>query len=316
MSKRVLAIDAGKTGTRMAYYDNDVRGSIATGGGIDNVASIGGIEQIRSVLASILAQLDEGPCDAVCIGMTGVLEPDQHAKAVSQTLFELLQAPRVVVTSDVVTNYCGALGPNPGVVVAAGTGSIILGAGPDGTLARVDGWGYLLDDAGSAFAIGQAGVREVLRCADGRGGSQRLHQAAMELFGSTAALVDRVYGSANPARVIAGFAREVSRAAGEGDRGAAKILSAAATELAAGAAAAAVRVFEADMPVPVSWQGGVFRSGPHMVAPFVDQVRTVLPNARFHEPAGDALDGAAALAARNEATVLEGLLFVRQEVVA
>lgn len=308
----VLAIDAGKTGTRAALFATGTRGTTATGPGIANVAMPGGLDQIRAVLGDVAGRaLGRSRCDAVGIGLTGVLEPDHQARAVGDVLRDLVPADRIVVTSDVVTTYCGALGATPGVVVAAGTGSIVLGVGPDGKLARVDGWGYLLDDAGSAFEIGRCGLREVLRAADGRGGSPVLFDAAMAAFGSTAAMVERVYGSANPARVIAGFATEVSAAADAGDHISRGLLDDASARLADSAVAAAHRVFAPDATVPISWQGGVFSAGAAIVDPFIEHLRAALPAAEFHRPAGDALDGAAELAAAVDGTVLDALLDVR-----
>lgn len=309
----VLAIDAGKTGTRAALFSDGERTQTSVGPGIANVASSGGLDQIRSVLSGVVSDMPgHRACTAVCIGLTGVLEPDHHARAVGDVLAELVRAQRVVVTSDVVTNYCGALGPVPGVVVAAGTGSIVLGVGPDGSVARVDGWGYLLDDSGSAFEIGRAGLREVLRAADGRGGSQMLFDAAMVAFGSTAAMVERIYGSPNPVRVIASFAREVSTAANGGDRICVELLDHAAQRLAESAGAAMHRTFETGAVVPVSWQGGVFGAGRHVLEPFTEHLRRAVPTAEFREPIGDALDGAAELARSSSMTVVDALLDVRE----
>lgn len=61
-----------------------------------------------------------------------------------------------------VTAYLAANGTRHGVVVAAGTGVVTLGVGPEG-VARVDGWGHLLGDAGSAYWIGRAGLDAALR---------------------------------------------------------------------------------------------------------------------------------------------------------
>src|SRR6266571_449940 len=112
-----------------------------------------------AALAPLLARvpLPDGPVDAVCIGMTGVLGPGPAAAAIATAIGPLVPARRVLVTSDVVTGYCGAVGLGPGVIVAAGTGAIALGMGALG-MARVDGWGYALGDAGSGYDIGRKGL--------------------------------------------------------------------------------------------------------------------------------------------------------------
>ncbi|HBK60965.1 MAG TPA: hypothetical protein DDZ84_09250, partial [Firmicutes bacterium] len=72
----------------------------------------------------------------------------------------------------------GALVDDPGVVVLAGTGSFAVGRGRGsgdahdrnarGIVTR-GGWGPLLGDEGSAYAIGLAALRAVALDCDGRG---------------------------------------------------------------------------------------------------------------------------------------------------
>ena len=297
MSGAVLAIDGGKSGCRAAVYAGSSRAAQSTGPGLEHAAAPGGLDQIRAALESTCGALPPaGPYAAVCLGLTGVLQPDDHARRVAELLAATVPAGRVVVTSDVVTNFCGALGTRPGVVVAAGTGAIVLAIGRDGRALRVDGWGYLLDDAGSAFAIGRAGLRETLRVVDGRSDARALHDAALRRFGPVETLLDLVYASENPARTIAAFAEDVAAVAVAGDPAALAILGAAAGDLATGALAAARQVFAPDEEVALSWNGGVFRAGAPVLDPFLAAVRRGAPRLTPHPPLGDALDGAALLA--------------------
>lgn len=306
---RILAIDGGKTGSRAVSFGPEGRGQTSAGPGIENVVAPGALAQIRAALEVAIGDLaHRTPFDVVCLGLTGVLQPGGHAVAVTNLLEDMRLARRVIVTSDSVTTFCGALGLRPGVVVAAGTGTIGLAVGADGRLARVDGWGYLLDDAGSAFEIGRAGLREALRAADGRGNCEALRDAAEEAFGDADAILAAVYGATNPARVVAGFAREVTAAALAGDDTAAGLLRDAGRALAATCVAAATRVLDVEQPVPVSWQGGVFRAGDLVIDPFREAVVAALPTARPEPPRGDALDGAAALAAAPSTTAFDALL--------
>lgn len=63
-------------------------------------------------------------------------------------------ARRVKVIPDVEAAFLGALGDGPGVLILAGTGSIVLGRNRRGRWARAGGLGPLLGDEGSAFWIG------------------------------------------------------------------------------------------------------------------------------------------------------------------
>src|SRR3990170_4028059 len=62
-------------------------------------------------------------------------------------------ARRVTVLSDAEAAHLGALGGRPGLLVLAGTGSIVLGRGARGRWVRAGGLGPLFGDGGSAFAL-------------------------------------------------------------------------------------------------------------------------------------------------------------------
>ena len=55
-----------------------------------------------------------------------------------------------------------------GVAVVAGTGSMAFARGTDGRTARAGGWGPLLGDEGSGYALALSGLRAAARAADGR----------------------------------------------------------------------------------------------------------------------------------------------------
>jgi glucosamine kinase len=179
-------------------------------------------------------------------------------------------------------------------VVAGGTGTACLGRRGD-RFAKVDGWGSLLSDAGSGFAIGRAGLDAALREYDGRGGSAALMEAARERFGEMERLPEQIYSAPVPTRAVASFASEVGRAAEAGDEYARAILADAARELAISACAAANRLFEPGEQVLVSYAGRVFQSGELVAEPFRREVKARIPRASVVEPEGDPLAGAVLL---------------------
>ena len=56
-----------------------------------------------------------------------------------------------------------------GCILIAGTGSICTGITEDGKTARAGGWGHLIDDVGSGYALGRDALTAVVRAQDGRG---------------------------------------------------------------------------------------------------------------------------------------------------
>lgn len=294
---QLLAIDGGKTKTIVELSVDGQTLGRSLGPGLEMITAPGGEAAVRQALRVSLAPLGAlRSLHTVCIGINAVHAPSADAEAVARILQELVDTDRVVVASDMVTTYCGALGLVPGAVVAAGTGSIAMGLGPGSAVARVDGWGYLLGDDGSGYAIGHKGLRSALRALDGRGGSMALASYAANRFGDLNQVSPTVYGAAVPARMIADFSRDVARAAGDGDVESIEIWAGAARDLARTVVSAAAAVREGSSPLSLSWAGGLFSAGALLHEPFQQEVRRLAPDAVLKPPATDAVAGARLLA--------------------
>lgn len=291
----VLALDLGKTGCRAALFDGGERVSESVIPADGAVSDPDGVEVALETLRRAVEALDVSLArvSVVCAGLAGIFERWDAAPWIAGGLREMLQAGDALVSSDVFTSYCGALGGvRPGAVIAAGTGAVALAVGDDGGYARADGWGYLLGDEGGGYAVGRAGLVSALRAHDGRGGSRELLRRARERFGTVEGVAGRVHGSENPARVVASFAAGVAAAAREGDAEACRIWAEAGEELARTLAAAS-RVPGCET---VSWTGGLFSVGGLLREPFERRARELMPGTRLAPPAGDALYGASLLA--------------------
>jgi N-acetylglucosamine kinase-like BadF-type ATPase len=291
-----LAIDAGQTATRALIADGRVSRR-ATVGGVLRMQGQGTAGDVAAVLVEAVAAAGPLPVPEppTGVGLSG------FEAATESQLNEIAErlgaagAGRLAIAGDGLTALLGALGDRPGAVVAAGTGAVALAR--DGSrFARVDGWGALLGDAGSGFAIGRDGLASALREADGRGGSAALLEAAAERFDGIERLPAAIYGTSSPSRAVASFSVDVAAAARAGDEAAVAILGAAGRELAVSAAAALGRLFEPGAAVAVSHSGNVFRAGPALTGPFERAVAELWPGAETVPPAGDPLAGAQLLA--------------------
>lgn len=152
-------------------------------------------------------------------------------------------APRIVVVSDVEAAYLAALGPDPGVLLLAGTGSIALGRDRRGRWHRAGGLGPLLGDDGSAFSIGRAWLR-----------TASIPPTRARRLATAPDAVAR----------IAALAPSVLRRARKGDRTAQRIVGAAQHAL-ADLVRTAIRRGRSGSHVRVSWAGGLL-SNPHFRA--------------------------------------------------
>ena len=180
-------------------------------------------------------------------------------------------------------------------MLAVGTGVVVL-ALSETTVAKVDGWGYLLGDAGCGYWIGRAGLDAALRAFDGRSPHTSLEATAMELFGP----LDEMYMvvQADPKRVsrIASFCRPVVDAAAAGDETARAIVTAAAGELAHSAASALRRVgWQPGQPARVSAVGALATQSDTMREALAAAIAATVPGATLHHPLGRPLDGVQAL---------------------
>jgi N-acetylglucosamine kinase-like BadF-type ATPase len=325
----VLAVDAGQTEIRAALSDGE-RGSLretdpgvaagprsaapsrtATAPGVLRMGPHAGPEAVAEALLVAMAALGPlpEPLPPVGVGLSGFeAAAEDDLRRVGELLRARLSIERLSIASDGVTSLLGALGERDGAVVAAGTGSVCVARRGE-RLAKVDGWGTLLGDAGSGFAIGRAGLDAALRHADGREGSAALLRAAERRYAPLPELSERIYSADVPSRAVASFAADVAVEAAAGDPHAAAILADAGRELALSACAALGRLFEPDEPAVVSYAGNVFRAGEAVLDPFTHEVLSRRPGTDVLPPDGDALAGAALLAALEDLRPQPGLLW-------
>jgi glucosamine kinase len=159
-----------------------------------------------------------GRVDTLVVAARGVWLPRER-----RTLTRALRGlgRHVVVIADVEAAWHATHDSGPGVLVLAGTGSIVLGRDAHGRWARAGGLGPLLGDEGSAFWIGRAWLR-----ARAAAPVQRRLAVRRDAVPAIAALAPRVVARARSgdrlaARVVreaqthlADQAREVTRALG------------------------------------------------------------------------------------------------------
>jgi len=185
-------------------------------------------------------------------------------------------AQRVHVLSDAQAALLGALPDGAGLLILAGTGSIVVGRDRRGRWGRAGGLGPLLGDEGSAFWIGRAWLRATTSGED---------------FGPVRRLLARPDAVARIAALAPGVLRRARR-----DTRARAIVAEAQTHLARLAVDVARRL-RLRAPVTVSWAGGVladagFRRG---VARAVARAGL---RARWVAPAAEPVEAAVTLAAR------------------
>ena len=289
-----LLVDGGKSKTKAVIIDSsgfEIAKSL--GPGLEIIGSVNGYERVINSLRATFDQLPEvGRFAGVAFGLNGAQAPSESADLAAKAISSLVKADRFTITSDVVMNYLGAIGNQPGIVVAAGTGAVVMAISRQGIPYRIDGDGPLIADRGSGFDIGRQGLKIAAMVDDGLPGSIALHKAMIQRFGTLENTVNSVYSAVSPIELVASFSRSVAEAAKEGDEISIEILRCAAQDLALNVQAAARRSKLEGGPISYSTAGGIFNIGPLLEKPFHDFVGQFLPEAQYQEPLGGAIAGA------------------------
>ena len=191
-------------------------------------------------------------------------------------------ARETFVIHDSVTAVYAATQGSPGMTVNAGTGCFAAGVNEAGEYVRVGGWGYLIDDKGSAFDIGMKAISHGFRMVDGRTpltGLKTLlkRRFAVKIFDE---ILDGIYSNEIGVEEIAALAPYVSKAASH-DKVCRQILREAGTALADLACTAARRLKITNTSFPLSMVGGGFNAGRNLLRPFKSIVRGECPRAHF-----------------------------------
>jgi N-acetylglucosamine kinase-like BadF-type ATPase len=273
----VLGLDAGGTKT-VCLLANATDGTILGRGvgGPGNIHAAGAArvamalaDAIGAAFAAAGVATETATVAAAAIGAAGAARADDRA-AVGLLLRGAIAAGRYAVENDAAIALRAALPTGAGALLISGTGSIGYGRTAEGWEIRAGGWGYLLDDAGSAYAVGLAALTALLHAHDGRGPATALRGPLLENWELVApeGIIARVYRQPPPRDEIAALAPLVLAAAREGDAVAAGIIAGAGEALGALAAATIRRLDAAPGTiVPLVTDGGFLRAGEAQLLP-------------------------------------------------
>lgn len=256
-----LGIDGGGTRTRAVLVDasGEIDGWRMGGCGNFQVVGLQGLESLLRELIYELGGQAKGGGVSLCLGLAGAGRPDEQA-AIADLVRDRGWADLVCVVSDARVALEGAHGGEAGIIVIAGTGSIVLGKNSAGKEARTGGWGPLLGDEGSGYSIGLEALRAVFKARDGWGKDTSLSEELRRELGlrNWDEAVQKVYGGEIGRERIAGLGPFVFEAARGGDGVAQQIVESAGMALGHQVRAVARRLKIAGA-VDLSGVGGVLK---------------------------------------------------------
>ena len=259
-----IGIDGG--GTRATAVALDSEGAVVSrveGGAalIDPTQPLAGAAELARLARRVLDEAGvKGRAAGLCCSLAGA-----GSRAVQEALASELSRANVAksihVTGDAEAALRDAFGEGAGVLLISGTGSIAWARTADGRSVRAGGWGMLLGDEGSGYALGMDALRVVVRAADGREKPTALTAPILKATGAETP-GDLITWTAGAGKAdIAALAPLVTQAAAGGDACARSITGRAASELAHQVHAVLDRSGPWSLSVPVAFAGGLIAPG-------------------------------------------------------
>lgn len=158
--KYYLGIDGGGTKTTAVVCTQD--GKIiktAVGASINYYSNP--FDAARRNFAELIDKTGIHDYASTVIGMSALSDRADEQTALDFTR-EIIRADKLLMVSDVEIALRTAPGDTPRAVLICGTGSMSAAINKDGKLIHAGGWGYLLGDSGSGYAIALNAIRQAL----------------------------------------------------------------------------------------------------------------------------------------------------------
>jgi N-acetylglucosamine kinase-like BadF-type ATPase len=311
MARMLLGVDGGGTSTEAWLAEPGLRILGRGSAGPSNAKAVGPEAARRALDAAIRAAFEAaglvpGPVEVACLGLAGFDRPDDR-RLLAGWAAEARWADRLVLVNDGALVVAAGTPAGWGVGVIAGTGSIAVGRTPEGRTARAGGWGHLIGDEGSAYALVLDALRLVARRADGRAapaaGPDSLTERLCAVLGvaQTSQIVTALYTPEFDRARIAAMAPEVLAACALAPEDSVGLLVPAGAALGAMVAAVARALGWSSGELPLAAAGGFLLSATAVRQAMIDDLAQ-----RGYQPAvtlvPDPARGAVILAERARAS--------------
>lgn len=296
----ILGLDGGGTKTHAVLFaldDIDCSSPLKTAlAGPCNLNSTTEAD-VRAHFQTILSELDVLVSNIVATGLgaAGISGPGVQDKL--HAILSGLNLHNLCIVGDQVAALRGALGPDPGILLIAGTGSIAIGQG-SGDTARAGGFGHLVGDEGSGYALGKIFLAETLKAFDGQRAHSPLTQAITDRLSSNdpiAEIMGLFYSQPFDKSRVAQFAVVMDSLLEMGDAETLSIAECEATSLVSLVQAVTKKIKESELKLVLS--GSLLKSEDYR-AVFLDRLENTETEATYiiTEAIADAACGAAMLA--------------------
>lgn len=224
-----LGIDGGGTKTTAAIM-NDKKKIVYTFVGESINYYSEGLETARNNMKQLLIQIycrtGIDRFRAVFIGMSALFG-EASQKEISDFADGIINADIIAMNSDLHIALKAADDDENSIAAICGTGSMAACFSRDGSeVVTKGGYGYILGDEGSAYAIAYDAIQKAVTGSEGSTAQTDLSNKLLEFFAceNMQQLVDKFYNPTIDRKTIASFARVVTECARNGDAVAKEVL--------------------------------------------------------------------------------------------
>ena len=170
MSKLYLGVDGGGSKTELCVSDGSGKALLTLNGGPTSFKSVGNAAAFAN-MRELVRQLERAGYRPEHItrsvwGMSGCDTPEDRVVYEAMIQQAGFPAEKTTVVNDALLPFWAAADV-PGVVVIAGTGSIVVGIDSQGGIQRIGGWNYSFSDLGSGYWMSCRLLREMTLWLDG-----------------------------------------------------------------------------------------------------------------------------------------------------
>lgn len=298
MEKYVIGMDGGGTKTEVQVADckqnNILRfqgGAINYNGQSKSIVD----SNIQVIFERIIADgFDQRDCVGICIGAAGTSNPSVRTQIMESIEKFGYECP-ITIVGDEETAFVGALERTPGVILIAGTGSICYGSDSKGNTFRSGGYGHIIDDPGSGYAVARDILSAMVRGVDGRGEPTVLTKLVFQHLNITCMeeLIGYLYSPGRSKKEIAQLSFLIQEAYALGDLVAEEIVKKTATDL-TDLVTPVINKLGEETKLAVS--GSILIKNEDIYREFVDQMKKKFPRTVIMKPRQDAACGAVLLA--------------------
>ena len=170
MNKLYLGVDGGGTKTELIVTDGEGKELLSLSGGATSFKSVGNAAAFSN-MRDLVRRMENfgiraGHVTKSVWGMSGCDTPED--RLVYEAMIQQAGFPpeKTYVCNDALLPFWAAADV-PGVVVIAGTGSIVVGVDSRGRSSRIGGWNYSFSDLGSGYWMACRLLREMTLWLDG-----------------------------------------------------------------------------------------------------------------------------------------------------